>query len=38
LREGNLESSPSVVERQEKNLAVDSFDYCVIGETTEEIL
>ena len=38
MKEGNFESSPSVVERQETNLAVDSFDYCVIQETTEEIL
>jgi len=38
MKEGNFESSPSVVERQETNLAVDSFDYCVIQETTEKIL
>jgi hypothetical protein len=35
MKEGNFESSPSVVERQETNLAVDSFDHCVIQETTE---
>ena len=38
MKEGNFESSPSVVERQETNLAVDSFDHCVIQETTEKIL
>ena len=38
LRKGIYESSPSVVERQEPDLAVDSFDYCVFGETIEEIL
>ncbi len=38
LREWIYESSPSVVERQELDLAVDSFDYCVFGETIEKIL
>ncbi len=38
LRKGIYESSPSVVERQEQDLAVDSFDYCVFGKTIEEIL
>jgi len=38
LRKGFYESSPSVVERQELDLAVDSFDYCIFGETIEEIL
>ncbi len=37
LREGIYESSHSVVERQELDLAVDSFDYCIFGETIEEI-
>jgi hypothetical protein len=34
MKEGKFESSPSVVERQETNLAVDSFDYFVMKETT----
>ncbi len=38
MKEGNFESPPLVVERQETNLAVDSFDYFVMEETTEEIL
>jgi hypothetical protein len=38
LRKGIYELSPSVVERQEPDLAIDSFDYCVFGETIEEIL
>jgi hypothetical protein len=38
LRKGFYESSPSVVERQELELTVDSFDYCIFGETIEEIL
>jgi hypothetical protein len=38
LRKGIYESSPSVVEQQELDLAIDSFDYCVFGETIEEIL
>jgi hypothetical protein len=38
LRQGFYESSPSVVEWQELELAVDSFDYCIFGETIEEIL
>ena len=38
LRKGIYESSPSVVEWQELDLAVDSFDYCVFGETIEEVL
>jgi hypothetical protein len=31
LRRGFYESSPSVVERQELDLAIDLFDYCVFG-------
>jgi hypothetical protein len=38
LRKGIYESSPSVVEWQELDLAVDSFDYCVFGKTIEKIL
>jgi hypothetical protein len=38
LRQGFYESSPSVVERQELELAIDSFDNCIFGETIEEIL
>jgi hypothetical protein len=38
LRKGFFEYSPSFVEWQESGLAVDSFDYCIFGESIEEIL
>jgi hypothetical protein len=38
FREGIYESSPLVVEQQELDLAVDSFDYCIFGETIEVFL